>query len=128
MEEDKPGSAWNMAQGTLERTNALVTAATFDAAHRNITNWLLDLEGLNREIWPWLSEKERWEVDCLFRYSENLIGSFSKRFPKPFKEGKFPSLLKKIVDDLDLYLRCKLKEYGFLLPSTEDPRFAMKNG
>jgi len=127
MEETRDsGTAWNMAIATLQRIDHILTAVTSDAADYNLSNWLVGLKGLKRELWPWLKEEEQEKIKNNINDCEKGIYNFSKSNPKSFAKGKYPQGLYNQLDELDLYIRTMLKVYGFLLPDKKDPHHAMK--
>lgn len=127
MEENRDtGTAWNMAIATLQRIDNILTAITVDAADFKLSNWLIGLKSLKRELWPWLNDKEKKKIKEDITECDKKIYEFSKEKPKSFAKGKYPDGLYDKLDELDLYIRTMLKVYHFLLPEKSDPSHAMR--
>ena len=132
-ESEEGRSIFNMGLATLQRIDiAMRNANTF----RLMGDCLSLKESINnifQETYPFLKSTERTnqskikkKVDAAtLNYQSYLnIKSEDKTFSKAIMIS--PETFMQILEEWELRLRVLLKEHNLLMPSTEDPRFAMK--
>jgi len=129
-EEERP--TFNMGLATLQRIDIAMRNAN---TYRLIGDYLSLKESVNSlflEIFPFLAPNEKKqhiknkkEIDKATLNYENYLKTKSgnKAFSKVIMTP--PDKFIKLLERWELSLRVLLKEHDLLMPSAEDPRFAM---
>jgi len=111
-------SAFNMGIAYLERINKILYMCQSAAAQNNLDLWLTHLRGLYRELAVKLQEKEEDDVLADFKNINLLIND-------PVKKNSEKNFILYSLDKLEVKLRRYAQKKGMLLPSKDDPRFAV---
>lgn len=111
-------SEFNMAFAYLKRIDTLLYACQDSALKYEPNSWLTNLRGVYRELSVKLKEPEMIELEKYFVEIYTILNDHANAY-------RNKSLALSKIDALDIKLRKKLQERGMLLPSKDDPRYAV---
>lgn len=101
---------WNMSQATLMRMNDLIKKLSTEQVNRRFLLVYRYLEELHKEVYPHLTDQQKKEV--VIKWSAIQV-----MCPRTTNNGKilFNNDLIPLLNDMDLWLREKLKDRGLLM-------------
>lgn len=111
-------SAFNFAVEYLKRISLSLSMCEQFATLNNADGWISWLRVVFRQLSCKLNDKEVEEFNNYFKKINILLNDKSKRHTERNK-------ILYLLDDLETKLRQRLQKKGMLLPSKEDPRFAV---
>lgn len=111
-------SAFNFALEYLKDISTSLKMCKQYASLSNTDGWLAWLRIVYRELACKTNETEDKEFDALFREINRLMNN-------PQNKIKNRTYILYLLDQLEIKIRKKLQAKGMLLPSKEDPRFAV---
>ena len=111
-------SAFNFALEYLKSISESLKMCKLHSSHGDIDGWVQWLRITYRELSCKLKEIEDEEFDVIFKEVNKLIND---------KESKIKSKLLILykLDQIEIKIRKKLQQKGMLLPSKDDPKFAV---
>lgn len=129
-------SVFNMALAYLQRIDKLLYMCQEGAITQNIPMWLNSLRAVYRELSVKLDDKDKEEI---MGNESRLIDIKNKTpyvefanfrninflFNNPQTNRTHRHIILYLLDQLDIKIRTKLQTKGMLLPSKDDPRFAV---
>lgn len=111
-------SVFNMAMAYLQRIDKILFMAQDTAIRGDIDGWLSHLRALRREISVKIKPEESELLDQKLLEINKMLADH--RF-KVMNKGLILSKL----DEMDIFMRRIMQDRGMLLPSKNDPRFAI---
>jgi hypothetical protein len=137
MEYKSEESVFNMALAYLKRIDKLLYMCQQASMEQNIPMWISSLRGVYRELSVKLSQDEENEIfgeggklinvlDKNIDYSEYAnFRNINYLYNNPMTLRQNKSIILYLLDKLEIKIRRKLQQKGMLLPSKDDPRFAV---
>lgn len=134
-------SVFNMAIAYLTRIDKLLYRCQESAIAQDINGWRLNLAAVFRELSIKLSDEEERQMlgdensikdintllDNTVTYQEATFANINYLANKPIMRQQRKGLILMLLDKLEIKMRKKLQEKGMLLPSRNDPRYAVLN-
>jgi len=111
-------SEFNMAFAYLKRIDSLLYSCQESAIKHDIDNWILFLRAVYRELSVKLKDNEMIELENFFKEVYSLSNNRATRYDNK-------SLILYKLDSLEIKLRKYLQLRGMLLPSKDDPKYAV---
>ena len=111
-------SAFNFAYEYLKQIKLSLDYCTQMAIAENMDGWMKWIRAVYRQLAAKLNENETEEFESLFKEVYSLLNDIDKRIDEK------PTILSKL-DSLEIKIRQRLQKKGMLLPSKEDPKFAI---
>jgi hypothetical protein len=136
MDHQSEESVFNMALAYLQRIDKLLYMCQEGAMTQNIPMWINALRGVYRELSVKLNDKEKEEIlgnECkLINISKEKnyndfcnFRNINSLFNDPYNSRNNKHIILYLLDQLEIKIRFRLQEKGMLLPSKDDPRFAV---
>jgi len=112
-------SVFNMALAYLKRIDYLLWLCQISARRMDVDEWLNNLRAVQREISiKFKDDSESQPFEDIFKEINPLI--LNKQFKKTRKQE-----ILLLLHKLEIKMRKFMQKKGMLLPSREDPRFAV---
>ena len=136
MEHHSEESVFNMALAYLQRIDKLLYMCQEGAITQSIPMWLNSLRAVFRELSVKLNDNEKKELmgnesklislntKCNYDDFANFK-NINYLFNNPQTNRTHRHIILYLLDQLDIKIRTKLQQKGMLLPSKDDPRFAV---
>lgn len=129
-------SVFNMALAYLQRIDRLLYMCQEGAMTQNIPMWINALRAVYRELSVKLNDEEKEEIlgnksklielNVKTDYVEfSNFRNINYLFNNPKTNRTCRHIILYLLDQLDIKIRNKLQTKGMLLPSKDDPRFAV---
>lgn len=128
-------SVFNIAMAYLQRIDRILTSCWIASANQDIIMWHKNLCALYREVSIKLKSEEDSEIlgsekdgvldEQNVTYKQATFRNVNMLLNHPSKNKTHRKLILFFLDGLEIKLRRKLQEKGMLLPSKNDPRFAV---
>lgn len=123
--------AFNMGLAYLQRIHQLIVDANMCSRSGMMFEWKSTLDAVYRELHPKMNvaELEDFEKGKPLM-NQKLVAYFNVASRDP--SGTTPSFYRRqselyaVLGDYELKLRKVMQSHGYLMPSKEDPRFAIK--
>lgn len=134
-------SVFNMAIAYLTRIDKLLYRCQEAAINQDVNSWRQNLAGVFRELSVKLNEVEEAEItgsidnvvnikellDNNITYAEATFANINYLANNPNIKYRYKTLILSLLDKLEIKLRRQLQKKGMLLPSRNDPRYAVLN-
>lgn len=134
-------SVFNMAIAYLTRIDKLLYRCQEAAINQDIDSWRQNLGGVFRELSVKLNDTEETDIvgdmtkikdlktllDNKITYEEATFANINYLANKQEVKIKYKTIILMLLDKLEIKIRRQLQKKGMLLPSRNDPRYAVLN-